>query len=242
MKKNKDRKHSFGEKVDGYDIRVLNEREIRASAGLLFLVLMIAVVFILFKQDFLMIKYVIITFFADFMIRVWIDPRFSPSLILGRLIVSRQVPEYVGAPQKKFAWTIGLILSGLMLILLVILNSYSIITGITCMVCLAFLFFESAFGICLGCRLYDLFYKNRLQYCPGGSCEPPEKHKIQNTSAVQLIIVFLYMVFLFLTIRFFNHTFQAAPRNLKEIFSSSSFMRSSTVNSRHIAAGAAENF
>ena len=85
-------------------------------------------------------KYVIVVFFTDFVIRVFISPRFSPVLILGRLAVSRQVPEYVGAPQKKFAWQIGLALSALMFVHLVILNSSSVITGITCMLCLVFLF------------------------------------------------------------------------------------------------------
>jgi len=40
---------------------------------------------------------------------MWRDTtsRFSPWLILGRLIVRNQTPEYVGAAQKKFAWIIG---------------------------------------------------------------------------------------------------------------------------------------
>src|SRR5689334_18978757 len=101
----------FGEKIEGYNIRVLNEREIRASAGILFLATFISLMLILFKQNFLPIKYVITIFLADFIIRVFISPKFSPSLIIGRLIVSKQVPEYVGAPQKKFAWIIGVILS-----------------------------------------------------------------------------------------------------------------------------------
>src|SRR5215213_10304610 len=115
----------FGEDVKGYAIPVLNEREIRASAGIMFLALFTALMLILFRQDFLLVKYVIVTFLTDFAIRVFISPRFSPVLIIGRLIVSTQVPEYVGAPQKKFAWKIGLALSALMFFLLVILNSYS---------------------------------------------------------------------------------------------------------------------
>ena len=37
---------------------------------------------------------------------------------------------------------------------MVVVNAYSFITGIICLICLLFLFFESAFGICLGCQLY----------------------------------------------------------------------------------------
>src|SRR5476649_90650 len=104
----------FGETVEGYNIPVLNEREIRAAAGILFLAVFIALMLIMFNSDFLMVKYVITIFFTDFLIRVFINPKFSPSLIIGRLIVRNQVPEYVGAQQKKFSWTIGVVLSAIM--------------------------------------------------------------------------------------------------------------------------------
>src|SRR4030095_13418573 len=114
-----------GEKVEGHNIRVLNEREIRAAAGILFLATFISAMFVVFKNNFLPIKYILTVFLADFIIRVFINPKFSPTLIIGRLIVSNQTPEYVGAQQKKFAWVIGVILSATMFILMVIVNSYS---------------------------------------------------------------------------------------------------------------------
>src|SRR5204863_2005086 len=135
----------FGENVEGYNIRVLNEREIRASAGILFLATFTSLMLILFKNDFLLIRYVISIFLTDFIIRVFINPKFSPMLIIGRLIVRNQVPEYVGARQKKFAWIVGLILSATMFTFMVLVHSYSPITGIVCLVCLILLFFESAF-------------------------------------------------------------------------------------------------
>src|ERR1700709_602909 len=94
----------FGERVPGYDIPVLNEREIRAAAGILFLATFFSLMLIIFKNNFLPIKYVITLFFTDFIVRVVVSPRYSPSLIIGRLIVRNQSPEYVGAQQKKFAW------------------------------------------------------------------------------------------------------------------------------------------
>src|SRR3982074_2024314 len=115
----------FGEDVAGYNIRVLNEREIRASAGILFLATFISLMLILFKNNFLPIKYVITVFLTDFIIRVFINPKYSPSLIIGRLIVRNQAPEYVGAQQKKFAWIIGVVLSAIMFIFLVIVNATS---------------------------------------------------------------------------------------------------------------------
>ena len=77
----------FGENVEGYNIPVLNEREIRASAGILFLATFISLMLIIFKNNFLPIKYVITIFLTDFIIRVFINPKFSPTLIIGRLIV-----------------------------------------------------------------------------------------------------------------------------------------------------------
>ena len=99
----------FGETVEGYNIPVLNEREIRAAAGILFLVIFLSLMLILFNNDFLLAKYAITIFLTDFIIRVFISPRYSPSLIIGRLIVRNQVPEYVGAKQKKVAWLIGVV-------------------------------------------------------------------------------------------------------------------------------------
>ena len=118
----------FGETVEGYNIPVLNEREIRAAAGILFLGLIISLMQILYKNDFLIVKYFITIFLIDFTIRVFINPKFSPTLIIGRLVVRNQVPEYVGAAQKKVAWLIGLFLSATMFTYMVIVNYYSPIT------------------------------------------------------------------------------------------------------------------
>jgi uncharacterized protein DUF4395 len=208
----------FGENVEGYDIPVLNEREIRASAGIFFLATFLSLMMIMFKDNFLPIKYVITVFLTDFIIRVFVNPRFSPSLIIGRLIVRNQVPEYVGARQKKFAWIIGLILSATMFIFMVVVNSYSPITGIICLICLLFLFFESAFGICLGCKVYALFYKGKTQYCPGEVCDNRSKQDIQKTSAVQLLIVFALIVYVCLTAYLFNDQFSKHPYDLFGIF------------------------
>ena len=211
----------FGENVEGYDIPVLNEREIRAAAGILFLATFISLMFIMFKNNFLPIKYVITAFLVDFIIRVFINPRFSPTLIIGRLIVGNQTPEYVGAQQKKFAWIIGVVLSAAMFIFMVIVNSYSPITGVICLICLVFLFFESVFGICLGCKFYPLFHKEKAQRCPGEVCDVRSKKDIQRTSGVQLLIVFAFITSIFITVWRLNDQFSKQPYDLFGIFASS---------------------
>ncbi|HTE30846.1 MAG TPA: DUF4395 domain-containing protein [Chryseolinea sp.] len=204
----------FGENVPGYDIPVLNEREIRAAAGIMFLVIYTALMLIIFKGDFRMIKYVIALFLIDFTIRVFINPKFSPSLIIGRLIVSNQVPEYVGAQQKKFAWIIGVILSASMFVLLIVINATGPFTGIVCLFCLIFLFFESVFGICLACKIYRLVYGEKAQYCPGEVCEVKSRQPIQKTSGAQLAIVFAFIVVIFLMVRFFAPLLNVPPHDM----------------------------
>lgn len=201
----------FGENVGGYDIPVLNEREIRASAGIVFLFMFIGLMLILFKGDFVLIKYGITLFFTDMLIRVFINPKFAPLLIIGRLIVRSQKPEYVGAKQKKFAWIIGVLLSGTMFFAFNVFNIYGPPTGITCLVCLIFLFFEASFGICIGCKIYALFFKDRVQYCPGEVCSVNERQDIQKTSISQILIVLGYIAFTYLLIVLFNNHFHLEP-------------------------------
>jgi hypothetical protein len=205
---------NFGETVEGYNIPVLNEREIRAAAGLLFLMMFISILKVIFQGDFLLLKYASTIFLTDILIRVFINPKFSPSLIIGRLIVRNQVPEYVGAKQKKFAWIIGVVLATTIFIHLVIVNAYSPITGLICFICLIFLFFETAFGICLGCKFYSIFYKEKAQYCPGEVCDIKSKQDIQRTSGLQLVIVLGFIAYIFLTVSLFNNNFNKKPYDL----------------------------
>jgi hypothetical protein len=204
----------FGEDVEGYNIPVLNEREIRAAAGILFLATFTSLMFILFKQNFIPIKYVITLFLTDFIIRVFINPKYSPTLIIARLIVRNQTPEYVGAAQKKFAWIIGVVLSATMFVFFIIVNAFSPITGITCLICLIFLFFESVFGICLGCKFYPLFFKDKVQYCPGEVCDVKQRQDIQKTSISQLLILLVFVAFIFLIINLMHNRFSEKPHPL----------------------------
>jgi hypothetical protein len=204
----------FGETVEGYNIPVLNEREIRAAAGILFLFVFIAIQRVIYTGDFLMIKYFVLIFLIDFIIRVLISPKYSPTLIIGRMIVSKQTPEYVGAAQKKFAWIIGLVLAVTMLVLLVIMNTKSSVTGIICLICQIFLLFESAFGICLGCLFYNLFYKEKAQHCPGEICEIKDKQPIQKVSWIQVIIVLLFIALAVVTFIFCKTNLNQPPVDL----------------------------
>lgn len=62
----------------------------------------------------------VVPFLIDVTIRILVNPRLAPSLILGQWTVRRQQPEYVGAAQKRFAWAIGFALALVMLYVIVI--------------------------------------------------------------------------------------------------------------------------
>jgi hypothetical protein len=204
----------FGEDVVGYPIPVLNEREIRASAGLLFLAVLTSFFFAVLKQNFIPIKYVITVFLADFLVRVFVNPKYAPTLIVGRLIVRNQVPEYVGAKQKKFAWIIGVVLASVMFVHLVVVNAYGPISGLVCLSCMIFLFFESAFGICLGCKVYPMIYKEKAQFCPGEVCDPKARQDIQKTSLPQILIVLGFIAGIVFLAAQFHGAFSKQPHEL----------------------------
>jgi len=183
----------FGEHHPDYQVPVLNEREARAGAGILFFLALIAFMNAWLRGDFAPTKLVVVGFFADFLLRVLINPRFSPSLVLGRLAVRNQIPEYVGAAQKRFAWSIGLILASTMLFLVVFNNVRGPVNIVICALCLLLLFFETAFGICIGCKLYNLFNKERAQLCPGGVCDIKDRQPIQFVSGFQYVVLVAFL-------------------------------------------------
>jgi len=164
---------------------------------------------VIFEDHYLMLKYAIVIFLTDFIIRVFVKPKFSPTLIVGRLIVRNQVPEYVGAQQKKFAWIIGVTLSATMFFLIVILNLDNPITTFLCYICITFLFFETAFGICIGCKIYSWVYQDKAQYCPGEVCGVSTKQATQKTTKVQKVIVLGFITYIFLIEYVFNDYFLA---------------------------------
>jgi hypothetical protein len=189
--------HSFlweyGEKVPGYDIRVINEREARAAAGILGMLGMI-VIFVGIGFNHIIVARVYLAFlFLDFSARM-ISPNYAPSMLLGKFVVQNQKPEYVGALQKRFAWTLGWLISLPMLWWFVIhwdINFYKVLI---CVLCLVLTFLESAFSICVGCMIYKAITREDAKHCPGGVCEIRQKEPIQTFNPVQKVITALTMV------------------------------------------------
>jgi len=193
---------AYGAQVPGYDIRVLNEREARAAAGILFALGLISLLNSLMMGATFMSKVFVAFFTLDFVIRV-IKPEYAPSLMLGRFFVRNQTPEYVGAPQKRFAWAIGLLLALPMFYYVTVHFTPGIDKVIICMVCLLLLFFEAAFSICVGCMLYGVLTRKQAQHCPGGACEIRRKDPIQKFSPLQAAIAALSAVAILFSVYYY---------------------------------------
>ncbi len=162
----------FGESVAGYPVRVVNERTVRAAAGLLFFPAVVSFMNALLTANYQPTRLFVIVFLIDMTLRM-LNPRWAPSMIVGGWIVRQQTPEWVGAPQKRFAWGLGLLLGVAMLYLMVLNRFMGPVNMLVCASCLTLMFFETAFGICLGCKLYNVFNREKAQLCPGGVCEMP---------------------------------------------------------------------
>jgi hypothetical protein len=184
----------FGEIVTGYKIPVFNEREIRASAGILFFFATLSFYNAFLDQNFLFLRMFVVFFFIEFIVRLFVNPKYAPAMILGRIIVQNQKPEYTGAPQKYFAWVLGLCMATFMAILLFVFNASGIVNLVVCSICLILLFSETAFGICIGCKMYEWITKKKPQLCPGSVCEVVFKEEIQEVSRVQFGILVLTFV------------------------------------------------
>jgi hypothetical protein len=172
---------SFGEYIDGKPYKVLNERRMRASAGIMFLFGLYATIngFVLHKYVY--IPYIMGGLVINFLIGLFINPKYSPTILLAWLFVGRQTPIPIGAVQKKFAWSIGLALSSTIFVFSIFLQSneaYFRPVCPLCLLCLLMLYLETAFAICVGCKVYDLFIRAKIlpkpkerPNCMGDSCD-----------------------------------------------------------------------
>lgn len=175
----------FGEKVDGIDIPVFNERAVRASAGILFLLGFSAVSYAFFTDDFQPVRGFAVLFLLDMGLRIGINHRFAPSMALGALIVRRQRPEWVGASQKRLAWSLGFGMAFVACLGMGFLGLHNDYMLAFCALCLSLMFLETAFGICVGCELYRVFTKEKPQLCPGDVCDytPPTRRSLFSQEA-----------------------------------------------------------
>jgi len=178
---------NYGVKVPGYDTLVVNEREARAAAGILFALGMM-VIFIGIGYNHVIVARVYLAFlWIDFTARI-INPQYSPSMLMGKFAVRNQKPEYVGAVQKRFAWSLGWLISLPMMYWFVLNWDITFYKVMVCVLCLTLMFLESAFSFCVGCAIYQAIVRKDPMHCPGGVCEVQKKEPIQTFNATQKAI------------------------------------------------------
>ena len=193
---------NYGETVPGYDIPVINEKEARAAAGILTMLGTIVIFLGIGFNHIIVAKVYLAFLWFDFVARVF-NPRYSPSLLLGKFIVRNQKPEYVGAIQKRFAWMLGWFISFPMVYWFVLNWDITFYKVLVCVLCITLMFFESAFAICIGCILYKYITKEDPKHCPGGACEITIKEPIQMFNPMQKIIAGLTVFGLIISIYLF---------------------------------------
>lgn len=172
---------SFGEFSQERGYKILDERVMRGSAGVMLLLAIIAFINGFIIKDYIVIPFIIGFLVLNFAIGLFINPRFSPTVLVARLMTWRQSALPIGAVQKKFAWSLGLTLTSAIFVLSLFLQTNEAFFGsvcLLCLICLLFLYLETAFGICVGCKIYT--YGIRLKIfkappvtpnCMGDSCE-----------------------------------------------------------------------
>ena len=183
---------NFGEKIDGYDYKVINERDARASAGIMFLLGILSLFTVHLYRTIFWAELFSITFIIEFFVRVLINPKYAPYMLIGGLVASNQQPDWVEARPKKFAWLLGMKLGVIMTYYII----FDIITPVRlgiCWLCLFLMYVESVFGICLGCLLYKKL-KWKTYNCPGAICDVPSPP--YNKRKLVIIAAFLGLFFL----------------------------------------------
>ena len=184
---------SFGETVEEFNFKVINENEARASAGIMFLFGILSLFSVFMIKSLFWAELFTITFIVEFFIRIFINPKYAPYMLMGSLIVSKQKENWVEAKPKKFAWILGVVL-GIIMMYFIFFDVMSPLRLLICIVCLVLLFLESSFGICLGCIVYNKL-NMKLNKCAGDICEIREKK--DNKEKLFFLSFFIMIFFIF---------------------------------------------
>jgi Domain of unknown function (DUF4395) len=156
---------------------VEDERVVRAAAGITMVVGATAFGYAYFDHEYVPLQVVTACFLADFLVRVTLGLRVSPAGLLARAMTRGHAPDWVPAAPKRFAWTLGLVMS---LAMTVITNSgiRGTLPRTICLLCLTLMWMESVLGVCVGCKLAGLLarrgWRREDQACADGACRVPD--------------------------------------------------------------------
>jgi hypothetical protein len=163
---------------DGQPVRagVFNEHQVRAAAGITLVLGAVAFVYAYFAQIYLPIQAVTTLFFVEFLLRVGFGIPYSPLGVMAGWMVQRRTPEWASAKPKRFAWTLGLVMS---LAMMLITNGgiRGALPLTICLMCLVLMWLEAVLGLCLGCEIHGLLVRRgwarkdeAYEICAHGAC------------------------------------------------------------------------
>jgi len=104
-------------------------------------------------------QWLLVFLIADFLLRVVMEGKYSPLSNFNKIMLkSMQVkPNLINAAPKEFAAKIGFGLS--LLVLALYLASFVQAAAVVAAVVVFFAFLESAFGICVACKMYPYYLR-----------------------------------------------------------------------------------
>jgi hypothetical protein len=167
---------------------LVDERRVRAAAGITLALGTVAFFEALLGRDYRPLRVVTVVFAVDFLLRVTAGLRRSPVGLLSGLLVRAMPAEPVSLRPKRFAWSLGLVMS---VVMAAITNS-----GVTgwlprsiCLVCLTLMWLEAVLGLCLGCQVHRLLVTRGLLapdpdlVCADGACAIPDVRLVPDALA-----------------------------------------------------------
>jgi hypothetical protein len=175
--------YSFGQQFNDLTVwgrpapfPVVNERAVRATAGIVLALATIAIAFAYFDQNFLPVRIISVLVAADYALRqlAGLTP-LSPIGLVGTLLVQNQTPEWVGATQKRFAWALGFLMALTVAVLSNLGVQGPVVLGLGATF-IALLWLESVVGLCVGCKIYSFLIKANVVHpadapaCGGNAC------------------------------------------------------------------------
>jgi hypothetical protein len=174
---------TFGETIEGLSIDgrpiragVFDEHEVRAAAGLTLVFGAVAFVYAYFAKEYAPIKLVTSLFFIEFLLRVGAGLRFSPFGQLAKALTWNQPPHWVSAKPKRFAWSLGLVMS-LAMTVITNVNIRGALPLTICLICLTLMWLEAVLGLCLGCEIHGAMVRRgwlakdeAFEICSRGAC------------------------------------------------------------------------
>lgn len=181
---------TFGEVIDGLAVdgtelqaAVFNENAVRAAAGVTMALGALAFVYAFFADMYTPIQIITVFFFVEFLIRVTAGLTYSPVGVLARWMTRRVPPEWVSAKPKRFAWTLGLVMS-LAMAVITNVGIRGALPATICLICLALMWMESVLGLCLGCEIHGRLVRRgwatkdeAFEICANGACAVPGQNR-----------------------------------------------------------------